>query len=381
MKKNTYRVISWLNRPKIQVWAIPLISILCSVIAGSFVILAVGGNPVTVYHSMLQGGGVLPKSSYAGGRGLITDFLSMMGILTPMIFAALGVAVALRCGLFAIGISGQMLISGFLATVLVGYSPLSAWIAKPLVLLIGMIAGGLCGAFLGFLKVRFNINEVVSSIMCNYILQNIVSYFIISRYTDTVSRQSLPTSPASRLTLANVTIGSYKMDIPLMIPLAIVAALLLKFFIDRTITGFELRAVGSNPKGAKYAGIGVGKSVMLAMSISGVLAGLAGVTLYLGYYESIQPKTLSSIGFDSIAVSLLGNSNPVGILLSSLLITVLSKGSTYMSSVAKIQQEIASVIIGLILLFSACGIFFTRFIAKKAANLENHQASSKEEKS
>ena len=93
------------------------------------------------------------------------------------------------------------------------------------------------------------------------------------------------------------------------------------------------------------------------MVIYGALSGLAGVTYYLGYFASIQPKVLTSTGFDAIAVSLLGNNNPVGIIFSSFLITVISKGSTYMSSASGVQQEIASVITGIILLFSACGAF------------------------
>ena len=110
--------------------------------------------------------------------------------------------------------------------------------------------------------------------------------------------------------------------------------------------------------------------------ISGALSGLAGVTYYLGYFASIQPKVLTSTGFDAIAVSLLGNSNPVGIIFSSFLITVIGKGSTYMSSASGIQQEIASVITGIILLFSACGAF----IRYKTGRLRDMTKTGKEEK-
>ena len=152
-------------------------------------------------------------------------------------------------------------------------------------------------------------------------------------------------------------VGNLKMDIPLGIILAIITAFFMKFLIDRTKMGYELKAVGASPTAAKYAGIHVGKNMVLAMVISGALAGLAGVTYYLGYFGSIQPKVLVSTGFDAIAVSLLGNSNPIGIIFSSFLITVISKGSTYMSSAAGIQAEIASVITGILLLFSACGAY------------------------
>lgn len=102
----------------------------------------------------------------------------------------------------------------------------------------------------------------------------------------------------------------------------------------------------------------------MTMLISGALAGLAGVTYYLGYFASIQPRVLSSTGFDAIAVSLLGNNNPVGIIFSSLLITVVDKGSTYMSSAAGIQAEIADVITGIILLFCACSAFIRYLLTR-----------------
>ena len=107
------------------------------------------------------------------------------------------------------------------------------------------------------------------------------------------------------------------------------------------------------------------------MAISGALAGLAGVTLYMGYYNSIQPRVLTSVGFDSIAVCLLGNSHPIGILFSSLLITVISKGSNYMSSIMGIPQEIAQVITGLILLFSACGAYIRYRVAQAREDFPN----------
>ena len=113
------------------------------------------------------------------------------------------------------------------------------------------------------------------------------------------------------------------------------------------------------------------------MVISGGLAGLAGVTYYLGYFASIQPKVLSSIGFDSIAVSLLGNSHPIGVIFSSFLVSIIDQGSTYMSSQAGIRQEIASVIIGLILLFSACG----EYLKHKVSRLKEKEVDRKESES
>jgi len=352
-----------LGDEKRQSISIPLFAILLSLIAGALVILLFGKNPITAFLSFLQGSGILPKSAYAAKKSILTDLLSMINALTPMIFAALAVAVALKTGLFNIGVSGQMLVAGFMATVLVGYSGLPAYLAMPLVVIVGIVFGGAVGAFMGWLKHRFNINEVVASIMLNYIFQYIISFFINTYYINPVSRQSQPVSAAARLTLVDTAAFGLKMDIPLGFILTIPTALLVLFLLNRTRMGYELKVVGLNKRAAKYAGINVGRSVVSSMAISGALAGLAGVTLYLGYYNSIAPRVLTSVGFDSIAVCLLGNAHPIGILFSSLLITIISKGSNYMSSMMNIPQEIAEVITGLILLFSACGAFIKYRVA------------------
>ncbi len=362
MKKFFVKV---LGNEKYQSVSIPVFAILLSLIVGAIVIAVLGKNPLAAYGNLLQGSGILPKARYAGGKSMLTDFFSFMNYWTPMIFAALAVAVALKAGLFNIGVSGQMLAAGFVSSVLIGYSELAAPIAKPLVILISIAIGGLVGALIGWLKFKFNINEVVSSIMINYIIQYVVAFLINTKYVDPVSRQSTNVSAAARLTLMNTEIGGLKYDIPLGFLLAIVVAFVVRFIFDKTTFGYELKAVGANRKAAQYAGINVGKNMIMAMLISGALAGLAGATYYLGYFASIQPKVLAATGYDAIAVSLLGNSNPIGILFSSFLISVMGKGSTYMSSTAGLDAEIASVITGLILLFSACSAFI-QFLVKRA---------------
>ena len=337
---------------------VALISVALALLVGAVVILILGKNPLSAYYNLLQGCGLAPKAKYAGGKSMLTDLSSYINYWTPMIFAALSVAVAYKAGLFNIGISGQMIVAAFISTVTIGYSTLSAPIAKTMVVLIGLIAGAAVGALIGFLKYKFNINEVVSSIMINYIAEYIISFFINSYYVDPVSRQSKEIGSAARLTLNQYQIGDFKYDLPIGFILAVIATLLIKFLLDKTVLGYELRAIGLNSKAAKYAGIKVGRNMVLAMAISGALAGLAGVTYYLGYYASIQPKTLPSTGFDAIAVCLLGSQDPIGIFVASFLIQIISKGTVYMSSQAGLESEIASVITGIILLSSACTAFY-----------------------
>ena len=243
MKKICVKI---LGNEKTQFIAIPVFSILLSLIVGMVIIGAMGKYPLTAYMNLLQGSGLMPKPNYSAYQGMLTDFTSFLNMLTPMMFAALSVAVAQKAGLFNIGVSGQMLAAGFIATVTVGYSELPAAVAKPLVLLIGIVVGMLVGALVGFLKYRFNINEVVSTIMINYIVQYLTSFFINTRYIDEISRQSKAVSRASRLTLMQVPIGNLKVDLPLCIILAVLIAILMKFLLDRTSLGFEIKAVGSN---------------------------------------------------------------------------------------------------------------------------------------
>ena len=372
MKRNEKSAVSPVGRGFVKILGnertqnvtIPLFAILLSIIACAIVIALFHKNPFSAFVCFLQGSGVLPKPEYAAHRGQLSDFMSMINSLTPMIFAALAVAVALKTGLFNIGVSGQMLAAGFVASIVVGYAKLPMGVAVPLVLVIGIAVGGAVGALIGWLKHRFNINEVVSSIMLNYILEYLISFCINAYFMNMVSRQSNPVSAASRLTLMDVSAFGLRIDVPLGILLAIPTAFLMRFLLDRTRLGYELKVVGLNRRAAKYAGINVGRSMVLSMLISGALAGLAGVTYYLGTFNSIQPRVLTSVGFDSIAVCLLGNSSPVGILFSSLLITIISKGSNYMSSIMNIPQEISQVITGLILLFSACGAYIKYRVAR-----------------
>ena len=345
--------------------AIPVITVLISLVVGGLVILFTGDNPIDAYRALLQGAGVLQRENYPAFRNIFTDFMSTLNQLTPLLFAALAVATALKSGVLNIGVAGQMLFGGFMATVIVGYSGItSLFVGLPLALLVAAFFGGLLGAFIGFLKYRFNVNEVVSSIMTNFIVMHIVSFFINSRYLDFMTRQSREINPYTRLTLANTTFEELglRMDIPLGLVVALVACCLIWFMFAKTKIGFELRAVGLNKEAARYAGINVGGRIVLAMFLSGVLAGMAGATYYLGLFASIPPRVLPSLGFDGIAVSLLGANNPFAIILAALVITIVNAGSGFMQATAGVPQEIAAVITGTILLFSACSMYIGSYI-------------------
>ena len=366
MKKaeSSHRFAALLDSERWSGITVPILSLLLSLITASILLLILGKNPLVAFLSFLQGSGFVAKSSYGGGAGMLTDFFTFLNVLAPMLLASLGFVVAFRAGLFNIGIAGQMLASGFLATAFIGYSGMSAWAAKPLVILVGAAAGGLLGAFVGFLKYRFNIHEVVSTIMLNYIVSYLTGFFINSKFADPLTRSMKICSNEARLSWTNVQISGMKCSLPLGILLAAIAVVAVKFLFDKTVFGFELRAVGRNPLCARYTGIKVGRRIVAALMLSGILAGLAGVTYYCGYYNTIVPKSLSSMGYDAIAVALLGNSTPIGCIFASILITIFQNGSNYMSSTLGVAKEIASLITGILLLFSSCGGYF-RYLAHR----------------
>lgn len=364
MKKVINKFASILDDKRWDSISIPILSIMLSFICISIILLIMGKSPMPAFKSFLQGSGFWPKENYGGGNGMLTDLFSFLNILAPMILAALGFIVGFKAGFFNIGISGQMLSAGFLATVIVGYSNLSSFIAKPLVIIIGALIGGLLGAFVGFLKHRFNIHEVVSTIMINYIVSYLTGFFINGYYSDAITRSMKICGANARLTWMNVQVAGVKCNIPLGIVLAIVAAFIVKFAFDKTVFGFELKAIGSNMRCARYTGINVGRHIVISLMISGALAGLAGVTYYCGYFNTIVPKTLSSLGYDAIAVALLGNSSPIGAIFASFLITIFQTGSNFMSATVGVAKEIASLITGILMLFSACGGYF-RYLAQR----------------
>ena len=244
MKKAANKLAAILDGNRWSSISVSILSILLSLICASIILLVLGKNPLVAFQSFLQGAGFLPKANYGGGSGMLSDLFTFLNLLAPMILAALSFIVGFKAGLFNIGISGQMLTSGFLATAIVGYSGLDAVIAKPLVIVIGIVAGGLLGAFIGFLKYKFNIHEVVSTIMVNYIVNYLTGFFINTYFADPLTRSMRICSSEARLTWMDVPLGGVACDIPLGIVLAVLAALIVKFIFDKTVFGFELRAVG-----------------------------------------------------------------------------------------------------------------------------------------
>lgn len=332
---------------------VSILAIILGLLTGGLLMLAINSNPIEGFTYLFQGG---LKNVERIGNTIATA--------TPLILTGLSVAFAFKTGLFNIGSPGQMLFGGFCATA-VG---LTVDMPRPLLLMLMIIAGILGGALIatvpGILKARFNVHEVVSTIMMNWTVYWFVYYMIPKYFKGQYETESRPLKDVALFKLewlSKLFDGSY---INLGIILAIVAIIVVGFILNKTTLGYELKAVGLNRDAAEYAGIPVNKNIILAMMISGGLAGLAGAVEFAGNTNIIQIGVLPSQGFDGVAVSLLGANSPIGVLFAALFFGLLYTGSGFMSAMTEIPPEIANTIMATIIYFAATSVIIERLITK-----------------
>src|SRR6266403_1972874 len=331
----------------------PLIAVVAAFIVGGILILLVGDNPIEAYRLLL--GSAL---SWPDGIGY-TLFHA-----TPLIFTGLAVLVGFRGGLFNIGAEGQLYIAAF-ATAWVGitFANLSAWLLIPMCFAAAILAGAFWGAIPGVLKARFGSHEVINTIMLNFIAVALVSYFTQYHY-------KMPGDPIMETTEIGygahiARLGKFIPGLPERIPLnlafilALVCCVLVYLFLWRTKWGYELRATGSNPTAAEYGGISIRKQIIIAMIISGSLAGMVGINEVLGYRYRYYDGFSASYGFTGIAVALLGRNHPVGVLLSAILFGMLIRGGIFVDAFTNnVTKDLVDVLQGIVILFVAAEALF-----------------------
>ncbi|WP_034420196.1 ABC transporter permease [Thermanaerosceptrum fracticalcis] len=331
-------------------YVLALVAVILGLLAGAILMVITKNNPVEGYLFLFKGG--LMNVERVGNT---------LATATPLVLTGLSVAFAFRTGLFNIGAAGQMLIGGLAATA-VGLT--FDW-PKPVLLTVMIIAsilgGGIWAIIPGWLKARFNVHEVVSTIMMNWIAYWTVYYvvpgYFKGEYLETESRKISQAASLKVNWLTNLFEGSY---INLGVILALLSVVIVAFILDKTTLGYELKAVGFNRHAAQYAGIHVNRNIILSMTIAGALAGLGGATFYVGYASNIQIGILPSQGFDGIAVSLLGANSPWGVLGAATFFGLLHTGKGFMNAMTKIPPEIADTIIATIIYFSATSILIER---------------------
>lgn len=340
----------------------PLLAIVTALIVGALIIVFTDPTTLDAWGSFFSDPGTALSASWdlvaTSYRALFDSSLGSQRALartlvqsTPLILVGLSVALAFKAGLFNIGGAGQLIV-GAMAAAWVGITfDLPQLLHLPLALLAGMVGGGSWGAVIGFLKARTGAHEVILSIMLNFVALRLLDYALS---TDTFRRpgRSDPISPEMPDSVRlPEPIDSFRVHIGFL--LALVVAYGCWWLLQRTTVGFRMRAVGANPHAARYAGMGVAATTLLSMSIAGALAGLGGTTILLGSTPRLTGGFFASVGFDAIALALLGRASPIGVVGAGLLFGALQAGSTGMQARTSTPIDIIFVIQALIILFVA----------------------------
>jgi simple sugar transport system permease protein len=304
-------------------------------------------NPVAVYKVVFQ-----------ESLGTKTGWGEVLFRATPLIFTGLAVAFAFQCGLFNIGGEGQMVMGGF-ATAWIGFTftGLPGVLLVPLCILMGAAVGAIWGAIPGYLKAKLGVHEVVNTIMMNWIAVALIQYLTM-RYkepTDMIP-QTAEIADAAKLSRLYKYFGALfprHVHVNTSIFVALVAVVFLAYLLKRTKLGYEIRAVGLSPAAAECAGISVAKNTILAMAISGAVAGLVGVNQVMGEKHRFLYEIFDGKGFDGIGVALIGKNNPYGVVLGALLFGVLEFGgfSASVQSGGRVPREIILILKAIILIF------------------------------
>ncbi len=342
----------------------PLLAVIAAFAVGGIIVALIGDNPFETF-------GLLLGNSF----GSLRDIGYMLFYATPLIFTGLAVAVAFRCGLLNIGAEGQLYVAAF-ATAWVGikfggtivnvfgkdvdysWMSLPAIVLVPLCMLTAIIAGGIWGAIPGILKAKFGSHEVINTIMLNFIAIALVSYFTQYYYKvpgDAIL-QTAPIGEAAHIPRISQLIPGMPEFVPLSVAflLAILMCVLVYIFLWKTKWGFELRAVGANPSAAEYGGISPKKQIIIAMTISGGLAGMVAIGEVLGnrylYYHDFSGE----VGFLGIAVALLGRNHPLGVFLAALFFAILLRGGIFVDAFTEyVSKDLVEVLQAMVILFVA----------------------------
>ena len=340
-----------------ELFFIPIVAVVLALLLSALIMLATSVAPENI-----------AKSFVALAYGSVGSLAAVSETLTstiPLVLSGLGIGLAFRAGLFNIGAEGQIVIGG-LAAVIASFAitGLPFYVHMPLVLTIGMLAGALYAGLAGFLRAATGAHEVISTIMLNLIAFRMLDYVLRQPFiqkegrSDPISKAVLETAELPRL-LAFID-PNLRVHAGLVIMLISVA--LIYWLLFRSKLGFAFRVSGENPDAAKYAGIRAGLTIVLAMALAGGLAGLAGAAQVTGVLGRASPGFSAGIGFDAIAVALLGRSHPVGILLAGLLFGALEAGGRQMQVDAGVSIDLIGIVQALIIVFVAAPLLVKQIL-------------------
>lgn len=340
----------------------PFLAIITALVVGALIMVFTDPDTLDAWSSFFNDPGRALDASwdlvYGSYRALFDSSLGSQSAIartlvqsTPLILVGLSVALAFRAGLFNIGGAGQ-LITGAMAAAWVGiHLDLPTVVHLPVAMVAGVLAGAIWGGIVGILKARTGAHEVITSIMLNFVALRLLDYALT---TDTFRREGRtdPISPEMPDSVRFPELGG-SFDIHLGFPIAILIAYGCWWLLQRTTIGFRMRAVGANPHAAGYAGMGVAATTFLSMAIAGGLAGLGGTSILLGSTPRLTGGFFAAVGFDAIALALLGRANPAGVVGAGVLFGALQAGATGMQAQTSTPIDIIFVIQALIILFVA----------------------------
>ncbi|MSS64032.1 ABC transporter permease [Velocimicrobium porci] len=337
-----------------------VIAVLFGFIVAAFVLLIAGCNPIEAF-------GILFRSVFSKPKYVANVIIKA----TPIILTGVSIAFAFKVGLFNIGAEGQFVMGTVVATIVGICLDLPPVLQFPVVLLSGMVAGALFGGFVGFLKAKFGIHEVITSIMLNWIAFYFCNFIAATKTfhqpntngTYPINASGLDfifnwkKSEAGREVVINneflrEAVGKTDMNIGFIF--AIAAAIIIAILLKKTTKGYELRAVGFNQYAAEFAGINVRKNIIHAMVIAGAIAGLAGALQITGVAQKISTLgAFENYGFNGMSVALIANSSPIGSIFAGLLFAALIYGGGSIQSEIGAPSEVINIMIGTIVFFVA----------------------------
>ncbi|MCD4689939.1 ABC transporter permease, partial [bacterium] len=322
--------------------AAPILAVAVSFLAGGLVVAAIGESPLHIYAILFR-----------GAFGSVDAVGYVLFNAVPLIFAGLAVAFAFRAGLFNIGGEGQLYIGAFVcAWIALTLHGLPAVLLIPLLVLVSAAGGALWAALPGYLKARFGAHEVINTIMMNFIAIGLTSYLVVEVFKEVgqMTPQTAEIPVAAQLPRLAGALQQIGIPMPSANPLnasilvAGAAIWLAWFILYRTTLGYEIRAVGLNPKAAEYAGIDVRRTTVLAMLMSGAFAGLVATNEVMGFRHRFLDNFSSGIGFMGIAVALLGRNSPLGVLFAALLFGMLNTGALEIDVFTDVPRELILVV-------------------------------------
>lgn len=351
---------------------VPITSVIAGFLVGAIIMMIWSYNPIQAYSSMFE--------SALGNMNGIGETIREV---TPLIFTAIGFSIASTAGFFNIGLPGQAQ-AGWLTSIwIVLANPhMPKIILLPLAIIAGAFAGAIIAGIAGYLRAYFGTNEVITTIMLNYIVLYSCQYLMQqimpqSFRIDTDTTKTISENGSLHINWLSELFGSSRINGGIF--LALIALVGFWFLMKKTTLGFEIKAVGLNPFASRYAGMSTKKNIITSMLLSGAFAGMGGVVQGLGTYQNYFTQTTSvDIGWDGLSVSLLGSGTAWGILIAALLFSILKIGGLGMQTAAGIPYEIVSIVIAAIIFFVAIN-YVVGLLFKVKKSSESHPLKKGEE--